>query len=86
MLQAIKDRPEWAVKLSSSSFNLSAAVAKLISYREILEEKRKDDEFYLQIKNAFQENAEMDLRLAESFMDVSFEADQKVKGDEDEIE
>lgn len=82
MAEVINKNPEWIMKLSSSSMNMSAAVAKLISYNHaILEEKRKDKEFYLEMKNAFQENAQFDHQQAERYTSISFEADSIVKGD-----
>ncbi len=82
MAEAMNKNPEWMMKLSSSSMNISAAVAKLVSFNlEVLEEKRKDKEFYLQMKNAYKENSEINLNYSEAFTDISNESDALVKGE-----
>lgn len=87
MAETMYENPNLVMKLSSSSMNISAAVAKLMSYNlEILEEKRKDKDFYLQMKNSFKQNAEINLGFAETLIDVSDESDVLVKGDESNIE
>lgn len=83
MSEAILRNPDWLIKLSSSSINISTSLLKLVSYkREISEENKKDDEFYVQMKKAFQESAEIDLQYAELFTSVSHETDCITKGDE----
>jgi len=87
MLEAIVRNPNWLLKLSSSSMNISTSLLKLMTYsRDLLEENKKDDEFYLQMKKAFQESAEIDLHYAELFAGVSNETDYIVEGDVKESE
>lgn len=81
MSQVLKQNPRLGLKLSSSSMNISVAVAKLKAYqKEIKEEKAKDKLFHQQIVQGFQGNAEIDSYYAELFNDVSTESDSLAKG------
>lgn len=84
MSEVLKQNPEWSLKLSSCSMNISAAVAKLKAYqREVKEENRKDELFYQQIIQAFKENSDTDKHYAEYFNDLSFESDSIEEGEPD---
>ena len=76
MAETIARNPEWVVKLNATSVSISTAVVKLVSYhRELSNEKKKDKDFYNDLKQAFIDCADIDEQFSEAFSSISKETD-----------
>ncbi|WP_407270590.1 hypothetical protein [Radiobacillus sp. PE A8.2] len=73
---AIGRNPIWMVKLSATSVGFQAAIAKLIAYqKDVAMEKKKDQEFYNNMVQAYIDTADIDKDFSEKFADLSSESD-----------
>lgn len=81
MAQALKNRPEFMVKLAATSMGLTIAAAKLISYnRSIVSELEKDAEYIKSLEKAYVLAADHERDFANKFMAVSAEVDKLMLG------
>ncbi|SFG06253.1 hypothetical protein SAMN05660649_00527 [Desulfotomaculum arcticum] len=72
MAELFSKKPDLLVKLSAASLALSNAAVKLYMYKkDMLDELRRDVEFYEELKQAYIDSAEIDEILAEKFATIS---------------